>query len=98
MSRLEQKIPTLRRRGDHDRDLVFRKVGNEFCDTGKRANGWPETILADRALYDVFLLRERDVREEREEVGDCFLFDLSRKRVRSRRWVDSTRRGTRLCP
>lgn len=47
---------------------MFGEVGDKFLDTGKRANGWPETPLSDVTLHSEFLFRERDIREEGEEV------------------------------
>ena len=82
IGRLEQKVASLRRRGDHHWDPVFREVGDELWDAGERANGWPEKILADGTLSDVLLWCERDIWEEGEEVGGCFLLDLGGKRVR----------------
>lgn len=55
------------------------EVGNELCDTRERANGWPETVLSDRTLCEVVFFGERDAREEGEEMGGCFLFDLIKK-------------------
>lgn len=53
-------------------------MGDEFWDAGERANGWPETVLADCTLCDVIFFCERDTGEEGEEVGGCFSFDLGR--------------------
>lgn len=76
VSGLEIKVASPRRRGDHDRDRVLGEVREQFGDAGERANCRPEEVLADRTLSGEFLCRERDIREEGEELDCCFFFDL----------------------